>query len=108
MINNSYFKIIVVGIFVFFILFANIFQGIGSKTMLFLGFLGIVLFFFTKKRPSFSKEEKWLFGIFIGYLGAYLLSAAVNTTTGVLEEIRGKHFEKEAYLLFFLPISFRA
>ena len=74
--------------------------------MLVLGFLGIVLFFFKKKKVSFLREEKWLCWIFIGYLGAYLLSAVVNSTTGVLEEIRGKHFEKEAYLLLFLPIFY--
>lgn len=85
---------------------ANINKGLGSTTLLLLGAAGIFGVVFSSARPRVTRMEKWLMVAFAGYFGSYLLSTAVNSFSGVLETIEGKHFEKEAYLLMFIPLLF--
>ena len=106
MINNIYFRGLVIGILVCFPGFANLFKSAGSASHIFIGLMGLLTSIFQKERPSFSFEEKCLMWAFAGYFLVYLVSAAFNTLSGVLVEIRGKHFEKEAYLLLFIPACF--
>jgi O-antigen ligase len=86
--------------------FANIFKGIGSDALWFFGVLGLSFATFGSDRPKISPREKLLMWVFGAYFGLYLLSAIVNTLNGNLPRIEGRHFEKEAYLLFFIPILF--
>jgi len=105
LIQNKYFRGFLYALLIFFPGIANLYKNTGSGTLILLTLLGLGVVF-QKLRPSFSREEKWLMGAFAAYLGIYLLSAAVNSLTGVLTEISGKHFEKEAYLLTFVPTCF--
>ena len=105
MIQNKYFRGFLYALLIFFPGIANLYKNTGSGTLILLTLLGLGVVF-QKPRPSFSRDEKWLMGAFAAYLAIYLLSAAVNSLTGVLVEIRGRHFEKEAYLFTFIPICF--
>jgi O-antigen ligase len=105
MIEHKYFRGFLITILVLFPGVSNLYKGAGSGVMVLLSLVGMMVIF-QPPRPSFSRVEKWLMGAFAAYLAIYLLSAVINSLTGVLVEVRGKHFEKEAYLLTFIPLCF--
>lgn len=106
MINNIYFRGLVIGVLVCFPGLANLVQSGGSASLIFIGLMGLLTSVFQKERPSFSFEEKCLMWAFAGYFLTYLVSGVFNSLSGVLPEMRGKHFEKEAYLLLFIPACY--
>jgi O-antigen ligase len=105
MIRNSYFRGFLFTLLILFPGLANLYKSMGSGTLVLMTLAGLGVVF-QKPRPSFSRNEKWLMTVFAAYMAIYLLSAVVNSLTGVLGEIRGTHFEKKTYLLTFIPIYF--
>ncbi len=105
MIQNKYFRSSLIALLILFPAMANLYKNMGSGTLILLTLAGLGVGF-RSPRPVFSRAEKWLMGFFVAYLSVYLLSAGLHVLTGVLGEIRGRHFEKEAYLLTFIPIGF--
>ncbi len=105
MIQHKYMRGFLCTIVILFAGISNLYKGVGSGTMVLLAMMGLIVMF-QPSRPVFSRVEKWLMGVFAAYLTVYLLSAVINTVSGVLVEVQGKHFEKEAYLLSFVPIFF--
>jgi O-antigen ligase len=105
MIRHKYMRGFLCTILIVFAGISNLYKGMGSGTMVLLARMGLVVIF-QPPRPVFSRAEKWLMGAFAAYLAVYLLSAVINTCSGMLVKVEGKHFEKEAYLFSFVPIFF--
>lgn len=84
---------------------SNLFKNVGSGFLIVFTLVGIWMLI-QQPRPIFSREEKWLMAAFAAYLGVYLLSGLTHSMTGLLSDIRGKHFEKEAYLITFIPLVY--
>ncbi|RTZ95807.1 MAG: hypothetical protein DSY90_12370 [Deltaproteobacteria bacterium] len=105
MIQHKYMRGFLFTILILFPGLANLFKSMGSGPLILLAAIGLAAVFHPP-RPAFSRAEKWLMAAFAAYLTVYLVSAVINTFSGVLPEVRGKHFEKEAYLLTFIPVLF--
>ncbi len=102
---NRRLYIIVVTLVGLFPTVANLFKNMGSGFLIVFTLVGIWALIH-KPHPSFVREEKWLMTAFAAYLGVYLLSGLIHSMTGLLPDLRGKHFEKEAYLITFIPLVF--
>lgn len=105
MLANKYFRGILFSVVALFPGLANLYKSMGSGSLIILALMGLWAMI-QKPRPTFTREEKWLMGAFCAYMAVYLLSASIHLLTGVLVEAHGKHFEKEAYLLTFIPLCF--
>lgn len=102
--RHGYFRMAVFAAFVLYPGFANLHKGIGSDALWIFGVSGLIFATFGPDRPEITRGERYLIRVLAAYFAVYLLSAAINSLNGNLPRLQGKHFEKEAYLLMFIPI----